>query len=527
MRLSQLPIIGKGNYEPNFHVEVRGLDRIVEKAVSGSEGEYRLGRAAIGQSPVQEVSVIIKTKRNDVYGYSLDASKQLVKRITGFVPSYTLEAVIEGDGSKSNLPVDTDLVKKAGFSVAEVGKDTFLHIRSGTKFPRSTPVQYSGRSQSATLTYSLDATDLTAAEVGKTITGFAQALESVVNGIYKAARKSPPDKTLSLRLGEKVSRIKGQKAQPVATGSDSAGISSPYSEKDGEEEFTKALQPTKSSLTFNDVGGYQSVKEQLGDFLLAIKNPTEAKRHGYTPSKGVLIHGPPGTGKTLFGKALAGESGAEFIYYNASDMLQKYVGDSPKALKAAFEEAQQRADKTKKPVILFIDELDSVFPQRGTAHDVKIELVNLFNQYMDGFESKKITNVWIVGATNRLREMDESATRAGRFVKIEVPLPDLEARTAIFQVTQETLEKEAETRLFDAAIDYAALAKSTEKFSGADIAAVMRNTRQKAFRQATAAGQKSVVMTTDSDLEAEIHQYIRQKGDGSGKGPIGFKRQGG
>ncbi|MBI2581299.1 ATP-binding protein [Candidatus Woesearchaeota archaeon] len=530
--LSKLPIgMGNQRYEPNFHVEVRGLDRIVEKAVSGleagSEGEYSLGRAAMAQSPVQEVGVVLKPSKSGVYGYAVNASKKLMTQVTGFVPSYTLEAVIDVDGSRPYLHADLKALEEAGFRVVGNRKsDALLHIFNDKLFGGGRHAEYSAKPQSATLTYSAKAENHTTEEVGRAITGFAQLLELIVNGAYKAAGKSPPDTTLNFELGEKISRVKGQKIQPVS--SQNGGHSDAYAKKaDGadEDNFTQALQPAKSDVTFKDIGGYRNVKGQLSDFLLAIKNPQEARRQGYTPSKGILLHGPPGTGKTLFGKALAGELGTEFIYYNASDMLQKYVGDSPKALKAAFEGAQQIADKTKKPVILFIDEIDSAFPQRGTAHDVKIDLVNLFNQYMDGFESRRIPNVWVVGATNRLREMDESATRAGRFEKIEVPLPDLEARTAIFQVTKDSLQREAGTQLFEPAIDYATLAKAAEKFSGADIADVMREARQKAFRQAAVSGQKNVVPTTAAQLEEEIAAYKQQqKRDGKSKNTLGFKK---
>ncbi len=512
--LSKLPIgMGNQRYEPNFHVDVRGLDRMVQQAVSGKEAEYSLGSVAL-DSRLTGIKVMLKTSINtSSYGnYSYTS------------PSYTLEAVIEGNERKPTLPTDTSLLKGNGFGVTEGGDNTFLHIRSVQRFGNGV-VQYSGQRSRGALTYSRKASGMTPEEVKQSIIGFAEALEHVVNGIYMKAKAASPTKKLTLQLGTETKRIRASFAanEPVGT----AGQRQPYGQQSAEQQEgglpAPALPAVKSNVTFKDIGGYQGVKEQLQDFLLAIKNPAEAMRQGYKPSKGWLLHGPPGTGKTLFGKALAGEAVAEFVYFNAADALQMYVGQSTKALKAAFEGSQKRADETKKPVILFIDEIDSIFPKRGTAHDVKVDLVNLFNQYMDGFESQKIPNVYVVAATNRLPEMDESATRAGRFVKIEVPMPDLEARVAIFQVTKRAIEKEAGTQLFDPGIDYKPLAERTEKFSGADIADVMREARQKAFRQAAVSGQKDVVLTTVAELEEEIAAYKQQqKRDGQSKERFGF-----
>ncbi len=509
--LSKLPIVGRGSYEPNFTAAVKGLDEIVRKAVSYEEGEYMLGTANLNSSPLSEVRVTLKTSADeDIFGHVV-------------YPSHTLEAAIMGDGSKKSLSVSTEFLKRTGFSITGTGarKDEFLHIRNEKSFPKHTIVTYSGTSQKAQLSYKLIVSGLTYEEVSRTVTGFAEALEAVVKGVYKAAGKTPPNVTLELKLGEQVRRIRGRRVEVAGK---QGNIASGKGEFD-DETSAPNLEVVRSEVTFKNIGGYQSVKEQLRDFLLAIKNPAEARRHGYSPSKGWLLYGPTGTGKTLFGKALAGEAGAEFVYFNAADALQMYVGQSTKALKAAFEGSQKRADETKKPVILFIDEIDSIFPKRGTAHHVNDELVNLFNQYMDGFETGKIPDVFVVAATNRLHEMDESATRTGRFVKIEVPLPDLEARTAIFKVTEEAIEKEAGTQLFDPAINYTPLAERAEKFSGADIAQVMREARQKAFRQAAAEDKKNVITTSAADLEAQINNYRRQKQDGSGKGPIGFGRR--
>ncbi len=153
---------------------------------------------------------------------------------------------------------------------------------------------------------------------------------------------------------------------------------------------------------------------------------------------------------------------------------------------------------------------------------MKTDLVDLFNQYMDGFESKKIQNVWVVGATNRMREMDESATREGRFVKIEVPLPDLEARLAIFKVRTAGIESAAGATpktLFSPEIDYANLAKQAEGFSGADINGVLTRVRETAFRTAMASGLKEPILSTQSDIEKAVAEH---KITATGRRPVGF-----
>ncbi len=508
--LNKLPMFGNGNYEPNFKVEFQsgqqGLEDVVALATSQRSGTFVLAEAEL-PGPAAKLQVYLKPgfySMGGDAGYKLEArlapspNQKLKLDIGAFGTDFNARKIID-DVYHLTSPHLLPSYAHIGVTTSPAGNEGGIEISSF--------VAYGNK--------------LTPKEVNDAVTAFAKALEIAVNSVYQSARKPSPKLILTLETGNQIQRIT-PKPIGAATSAQPKGHSTEVGEKSTEDNPKPSLETLTSNVTFANIGGYQNVKEQLQDFLLAIKNPAEARMHGYTPSKGWLLYGPPGTGKTLFGRALAGETGAEFIYFNASDALQMYVGESTKALKATFEGAQKRASETKKPVILFIDEIDSIFPKRGTAHDVKTDLVNLFNQYMDGFESRRIPNVYVVAATNRLNEMDESATRAGRFVQVEVTLPDLEARAAIFRVTKRALEQEAGTQLFVPGIDYATLASQTERFSGADIAAIMREARQRAFRKAKTAGEESIIPTLAGDLEAEIANYRKQNRKGEGKGKLGF-----
>lgn len=213
-------------------------------------------------------------------------------------------------------------------------------------------------------------------------------------------------------------------------------------------------------IKFSDVAGLEDVKKTiLTRMINPIKYPEKYAKYGKKMGGGVLLYGPPGTGKTLIAKAIAGEVGATFYAIKGSDILSKYVGESEKNISSLFEAA-----KKDKLAIIFIDEMDSLFGQRGQdMHNDK--RVNEFLQQIDGFASKT-DNLLLLGATNRPWDVDSAAVRSGRFSeKIYVSLPDAPAREYMFnkQLNNVPLGKD---------VDIKKLVKVTEGYSGADIAEV-------------------------------------------------------
>ncbi len=189
----------------------------------------------------------------------------------------------------------------------------------------------------------------------------------------------------------------------------------------------------KPSITYDDIGG---LKQQMLELREAVEDPLLRpelyKKVGIEPPKGVLLVGPPGTGKTLMAKAVANATQATFIRLVGSELVQKYIGEGARLVRELFELAKDKA-----PSIVFIDELDSVGAKRldvSTSGDREVQrtLMQLLAE-LDGFTP--MSNVKIIGATNRPDILDDALLRPGRFDRIvEIGLPDESGRAEIFKI---------------------------------------------------------------------------------------------
>ena len=189
----------------------------------------------------------------------------------------------------------------------------------------------------------------------------------------------------------------------------------------------------KPMITYDDIGG---LKEQMLELREAVEDPLLRpelyKKVGIEPPKGVLLVGPPGTGKTLMAKAVANATQATFIRLVGSELVQKYIGEGARLVRELFELAKEKA-----PSIVFIDELDSVGAKRldvSTSGDREVQrtLMQLLAE-LDGFTP--MSNVKIIGATNRPDILDDALLRPGRFDRIvEIGLPDESGRAEIFKI---------------------------------------------------------------------------------------------
>ncbi len=179
-------------------------------------------------------------------------------------------------------------------------------------------------------------------------------------------------------------------------------------------------------VTWEDIGGLDEAKTALRESIeMPLKNPDAFRRLGIRPAKGFLLFGPPGTGKTLLSKAVARESEANFISSKSSDLLSKWYGESEKQVAKLFSRARQVA-----PTVIFIDEIDSLAPQRGGGIGepaVTERVVNTLLAELDGLE--ELEGVVVVGATNQPNLLDRALPRPGRFDElIYVTVPDYEGR---------------------------------------------------------------------------------------------------
>jgi transitional endoplasmic reticulum ATPase len=238
-------------------------------------------------------------------------------------------------------------------------------------------------------------------------------------------------------------------------------------------EATEAT-PEQNILTvmYEDLGGLKDAIGKVREMIeLPLKHPELFDRLGIDAPKGVLLHGPPGTGKTMLAKAVANESDAYFISINGPEIMSKYYGESERAIREIFEDAEKNA-----PAIIFLDEIDSIAPKRAeVTGEVERRVVAQLLSLMDGLKARK--NVIVIGSTNRPEAIDIALRRPGRFDReIELRVPDTEGRLEIFQIHTRGMPLAENVNLMN-------FAQITYGFVGADIAALCREAAMSALRR--------------------------------------------
>lgn len=276
-------------------------------------------------------------------------------------------------------------------------------------------------------------------------------------------------------------------------------------------DFAEFEESKNVNVRFSDVAGSEEAKENMEDIIAFLKDPEKFENFGAKIPKGVILYGPPGTGKTLLAKALAGETGSQFIPTTGSYFVEKYVGVGASRVRKLFDKARKQT-----PAIIFIDEIDAIGGKRGdgqsTSEDAKT--LNQLLVEMDGFKDKE--NIIVVAATNRLDMLDDALLRSGRFDRhVMVGLPDLNARYEILKVHAKNKPISPEVDLFE-------VAKQTVYMSGADLSNVMNEATIYAIKEHCTeitlnhidksinkmiAGDEKKDRTNISDLEKKITAY--------------------
>jgi len=268
-----------------------------------------------------------------------------------------------------------------------------------------------------------------------------------------------------------------------------------------QEDFNYALtqiQPTSKregfttipNITWDDIGGLKELREELYyDIVLPIIEPSKLKIVGISKAVGVLLYGPPGCGKTLLAKAVANEAKANFISIKGPELLNKYVGESERAIRSLFIRA-----KNSSPCIIFFDELDALVPKRSQENNNSSErVVNQLLTEMDGLEDRK--QIFIIAATNRPDIIDPAMLRPGRLDKLlYVPLPDFNDRCSILETITKNLKLDNDIELNKINMD-----KRMEGFSGADIAALVREAQLHALKRLNEK-EKEKIKNGDNDI---------------------------
>lgn len=227
------------------------------------------------------------------------------------------------------------------------------------------------------------------------------------------------------------------------------------------------------TLTLDDVGDMEPVKQALTETVLwPLSYPDTFARLGVQPARGLLLYGPPGCGKTFLVRAIAGSGQANVLSVKGAELLSKWVGESERAVRELFRRAREAA-----PALVFLDEVDALAPVRGQSTDsgVADRVVAALLTELDGIEG--LQNVVVIGATNRPDLVDPALLRPGRMGRlVYVPPPDAEARAAILRAA-------AKNTPLGAGVDLDAVAADTDGYSGADLAALVREAALAAMRR--------------------------------------------
>ncbi|MDP1664968.1 MAG: ATP-dependent zinc metalloprotease FtsH [Methylobacter sp.] len=252
-------------------------------------------------------------------------------------------------------------------------------------------------------------------------------------------------------------------------------------------------QDTQAKITFNDVAGVDSAKQELQESIDFLRSPDKIQRLGGRMPKGVLLVGSPGTGKTLLARAVSGEAQVPFFNISGSEFIELFVGVGAARVRELFVQARNKA-----PCIIFIDELDAIGRSRGGpvmigGHDEREQTLNQLLTEMDGFDTS--VGVVVMAATNRPEVLDKALLRSGRFDRqIIVDKPDLRDRIEILKLHTKGL-----TLADD--IDLSIIAKRTPGLVGADLA----NIANEAAIMATRVGHDKVER---EDFEAAIDRIL-------------------
>ncbi len=247
---------------------------------------------------------------------------------------------------------------------------------------------------------------------------------------------------------------------------------------------------SRQATTWADVAGVDEVRAELQEVVDFLKNPARFERLGARVPKGILLHGPPGTGKTLLAKAAANESGATFFAASASSFIEMFAGLGAARIRRLFKDARKKA-----PAIIFIDELDAVGTARS-GHNLNREQDQTLNQLLaelDGFGGED--QVVVMGASNRLEQLDPALLRPGRFDRqVLVGEPDLGAREAILRV--HTRDKPLAPD-----VDLTLIARQTAGLTGADLANI-------ANEAAIFAGREDLRYVSQEQFDAAMERVV-------------------
>uniref|UniRef100_A0ABM5GJD4 vesicle-fusing ATPase n=1 Tax=Pogona vitticeps TaxID=103695 RepID=A0ABM5GJD4_9SAUR len=261
------------------------------------------------------------------------------------------------------------------------------------------------------------------------------------------------------------------------------------------EAWRKATEESspEPKVTYDSIGGLSSQLKSIREMIeLPLKQPDLFRRYGIPPPRGVLLYGPPGTGKTLIAKAVSNEVGAHVCTINGPEIVSKFYGETEARLRQIFAEASLR-----RPSIIFIDEIDALFPKReGVQNEIEKRIVASLLTLMDGIGSEDNQGqLLVLGATNCLHTLDPALRRPGRFDKeIEIGVPNAQNRRDILSKLLNKVPHSLTTK------ELTQLADKTHGYVGADLAALCKEAGLHAFQRVL--GQKASLL--DDEVSGSV-----------------------
>ncbi len=326
------------------------------------------------------------------------------------------------------------------------------------------------------------------------ITPARRAFLEAAEALLRAAAASPPAlqehrRRVARRLYDEAARLAeagGAEAYPAQRPSQPLTVAADRGEDEG------WLVTERPDVRFDDVAGLEEVKEQIRARLVyPFQRRDLAAMYRQPIGGGLLLYGPPGTGKTLLARAVAGEIQAAFFAIKPSQIMSQWVGKAEQNLARLFARARQH------PVsVIFIDEFEALAPRRRTSHSTVMQrVVPQLLAEMDGFRQRENALLFI-GATNEPWAIDEAVLRPGRLDRlVYVPPPDFLARRRILEIHLRDVPLAPD-------VDLDAIARRTQGFSGADMAALATRARERVFLEAVLTDRERPI--AQADLEAVL-----------------------
>lgn len=311
---------------------------------------------------------------------------------------------------------------------------------------------------------------------------------------YSALRRQVPDWRAAAQIPQ---------GSPIPTNMTLTQADLLQAVKDVKPSVLRSVEIESPEVTWEEIGGLETIKQTLQESVEgALLYPELYQQTGAKAPRGILLWGPPGTGKTLLAKAVASQARANFIAVNGPELMSRWVGAAEQAVRELFTKARQAA-----PCVVFIDEIDTLAPARGSAQGdsgVSDRVVGQLLTELDGLQG--CTNVLLVGATNRPDALDPALLRAGRLdLQLKVDLPDVNSRLSILQVHNQSRPI--------AQVNLAEWAEQTEGWNGADLALLSNQAALESIRRYRAQAQTDpkLIQITGNDFEMAFQLLSAQK----------------